>query len=177
MERASTGGVTVISEGLVLDRHGDPVTEGTLDVPTRGDLAMSVGGQVTSSVYVDTERMLSFKSIRFVWHGKMNVQVLPFQWNFCPVFVEGLVGEPDWTPVEKWFARWFRIGDERGCGPPWLGVVHYLSDLSIDEARYRMEVDFGSAPVAALEGLLDALREVGATTVVLGVTASASSPD
>jgi hypothetical protein len=48
-----------------------------------------------------------------------------------------------------------------------------MSDPSIQDGRMSTEIDLGTAPVEAVEALLDAAVLAGATTASLGVGVSA----
>ncbi|MHB0971228.1 MAG: hypothetical protein ACYC7A_06145 [Thermoanaerobaculia bacterium] len=129
---------------------------------------MVVGdGEATEVLNVDTETMVSFQPFGFVWESA-SVTLRPFQWNWCEVAASGDMLALE--PIVAWFRAWFRE-DEDGSPDAFLGAVHFLSDPEIAEGTVTFAVDLGSAPVEALEGLLDAAISAGATRVSVGAAA------
>ena len=56
---------------------------------------------------IDTERMLSFESISFMWGAGLEVRLGPFQWQAMRLQV--LLPETTrWQPLQHWFWRCFK---------------------------------------------------------------------
>ena len=65
-----------------------------------------------------------------------------------------------------WFWSWFDPDDKNPAGSDGLhGVVHYLADPEYAKGELDFIVDFGSAPVTAIESLMGVLVEMGATRI------------
>jgi hypothetical protein len=70
----------LILEPELRGSDGVVVTEGVLQLPLRTDTAViKDGGAKTLSI--DTERMLSFDPISFMWGAGLKVRLGPFQWQ------------------------------------------------------------------------------------------------
>jgi hypothetical protein len=94
----------------------------------------------------------------------VTVHIEPFHWNGA----EFTVRRPllDATPIADWCNRWIDVSesnpqDEHGL----LGAIHSVTAPELRGDATFFSVDFGSAPVAAAEGLLDLLGNLGATDV------------
>jgi uncharacterized protein YtpQ (UPF0354 family) len=102
-----------------------------------------------------------------VQQGTIEVAVYPFLWEACRVWLRH--PEPDWTPLEAWFRKWFEERLEAEPGEDGLKLmVHLLSDPIAEGGGHLFQVDFGSAPVEAFTDLLQALSDMGATEVRVG---------
>ncbi len=160
-------GVTVAHEPAFCDANGDVVTAGELALPTRGDLLLIRDGAATDSVRIDTDRMLSFEPIVFDWpENKLHVELSPFQWNWMQLRIFGLKADADWTPIRDWYLGWFQ--DHDPADDELLGGVHFLSDPEHGNGYSQLSIDLGTAPVESFEDLLDALGQMGATSVQIG---------
>ncbi|MCC6511940.1 MAG: hypothetical protein IT423_22775 [Pirellulaceae bacterium] len=166
-EHSSTDGVTVAHEPAFCDSNGDVVCEGELSLPARGDLLLIRDGTVFDSVRIDTYGMLSFEPVAFDWPGgKLNVLMRPFQWNWIQLRIFGLGPDADWTPIRNWFIGWFQENDPDAY--ELLGGVHFLSDPERGGEYTQVSIDLGTAPVESFEELLDAIGQMGATSVQIG---------
>lgn len=162
-------------EAAFCDEDGNVAVDGSLQLPVRGDLIVIRDDVVVESLQIDTEEMLSFEPIQFEWSGDLNVEMQPFQWNWLQLEITGLGPDADWETLRSWFLHWFQ--DEDPTDEMLLGV-HFLSDprmlsktdskTECEEQRIQLSVDMGTAPVDALEELLDALTQIGAKSVVIG---------
>jgi hypothetical protein len=165
----SSAGRRAIVEPALRDECGTLVGEGALRLPLRGDVFVVDDGQPAESCRVDSESVLLFEPIRLVWGNVVQVRVTPFPWDGCDVRVIGIPSSTDWARLRDWFDKWFDAEDTRQAGEQGLsGVIHFLSDPEHDGSAATFQVDFGSAPVEAFEGLMDALRESGATGIEIG---------
>lgn len=166
-EHSGTDGVKVVHEPALCDANGDVVPGGALALPVRRDLLVIRDGAVCDSLQIDTDRMLSFEPIAFVWpENKLNVDLQPFQWNWMQLRIFGLKHDVDWTPIREWFIQWFQETD-----PPddeLLHGVHFLSDPEDGDGFTQVSIDLGTAPVESFEELLDALGQLGADRVQIG---------
>lgn len=97
--------------------------------------------------------------------GECVVSVLPFRWHACLVTLSPV--PQTWEPIWRWFDQWFDLEEER---PPdsegFSGVVHRIR-LHRENGESQIEIDLGSAPVAALLHLLSACSTAGSTSVRL----------
>jgi len=98
-------------------------------------------------------------------HDEYVVTVLPFRWHACLVTLRP--APQFWEPIWSWFEHWFDVEETRPPDPDGLtGVVHRLS-LHQGREACQIEIDFGSAPVAAVVGLLNACAAAGSASVRL----------
>lgn len=158
-------GATVATETAYRDESGQPAGEGQFNLPARGDVFVITDGEVTESLQVDTEGMLSFQQLSFAWESAL-VTLAPFQWNWCEVSATGNITSESASALVKWFHRWF-VAEQDGTPERLLGAIHYMSDPDIERGRFNIAVDLGSAPIEALEELLDAAVVAGATKITI----------
>jgi hypothetical protein len=152
---------TPVAEPAFRKKDGSLAREGPLELPLRGDLFAH--GEM---IAVDTEKMLSFDALEFLWTEELTVNLEPFKWNEVTLVLSGLGACVDWDPLVDWFEKWFDAEDRREPGPDGLrGVLHFLSDPEVEGEDVRFSVDLGSAPVEAFEELLDAADALGAPRV------------
>ena len=72
---------------------------------------------------------------------------------------------PTGPPLTGWFARWFDEADDNAADEHGLsGVIHFLSDPVQTSEGTAFTIDLGSAPVAALEDLIDTVAGMGAAS-------------
>lgn len=156
----------LVLEPIYRDANGEPVREGKLGLPMRGDVFVRKDGTAQESLRVDTERMLSFSPMKFLWESKVLVNLAPFQWNWCRIEFRDVSRFGDTKPLSNWFNRWFQgqPTDENGFS----GAVHFLSDPEMSSDGMVCYTDFGTAPVEAFEGLLDTAQELRASEVWIG---------
>ncbi len=161
IDESAPAGATVTHEAPYCDSNGNLVTEGQLNLPSRGDLFINRDGTVVDSIQVDTEGMLSFEPVVFQWpESELAVELRPFQWNWLQIRAFGLPARVDWAPLRVWFIRWFSGGDwSEGV---LLECVHFMSDPQDGDGYSQFSIDLGSAPIESFEGLLDAIARMQA---------------
>lgn len=160
------GNLTIIVEPALLTKDGEYAIEGELGLPYRTDIITTQNGEVVDSLMVDTEEMLSFQGINFEWQDEFQVEMLPFQWNFCPCEMQNGPENPDWMNIKDWFFKWFE--EHELDDPHFNGCLHYMSDPKMEGDRYKIDIDLGSAPVEAFEELLDAIAATGFSAMRIG---------
>ena len=145
---------------------GSLAVEGAMGTPCRVDVIAAESGE---PVQVDAEAELGFEPVRFAIE-QMAVGISPFGWDWLPLEVRGLSLEQACEAVRGWFFEWFDGEDENSPTEEGLqGVVHFVSDPeATEEGDYRFKIDLGSAPAEAVEGLLFALADAGASGAFLG---------
>ena len=99
--------------------------------------------------------------------GEIEAAIFPFLWEACRVWLRHK--DPDWTALHGWFAQWVDLEGKREPDEDGLsGVVHFCSEPLAEGGGYLIEIDFGSAPLAAFTELLGVIAEMGATEVRVG---------
>lgn len=164
-ERESGGNCHVIVESPYLDSQGNPSRDGALNLPMRGDIFVVEEDKATTSVQVDTKNMIGFSPVTFQWAQGLQVKMMPFQWNWCPLEISPAKSVEELAPIVEWFERWF---EDHFDGDVFSGAVHFLSDPETSSTDVSLQIDFGSAPVEAFEQLLDSCAAVGVTGVSVG---------
>jgi hypothetical protein len=96
----------LILEPELRGNDGIVVTEGVLQLPLRTDMAVIKDG-AAETLSIDTERMLSFDPVSFIWGAGLEVRVGPFQWQAVRLQVV-LPETTRWQPLQHWFWRWFK---------------------------------------------------------------------
>jgi hypothetical protein len=174
----SNQNVSLVMEPALRDADGATVLEGVLQLPLRADFAILQDGAEPKLLTIQTDRMLAFETISFQWGGKLRVHLSAFQWDAMRLRLRLPVRENvDWRPLEDWFLRWFKEEEEEQSDPEsLLGAVHYLSDPAAAGDEIHFTVDLGSAPVEALEELLDASIALEASHCDIGQPVSPEQP-
>lgn len=166
-EAKATPGARLISEAVLRDGDGVPVRDGRLNVPQRVDAVVLADDGAVETVSVDSDKMLAgFADIRFDWPGGLAVALHPLCWDALRVHFPTGSAAMDWGPLLTWYDEWFKA-DEDGTGDLLL-AVHAVTDPADDAGGVTVQIDLGSAPVGALEDLLDALAGLDVAEVVLG---------
>jgi len=155
----------LILEPELRGSDGAVVTEGALQLALRTDMAVIKEGSA-KTLSIDTERMLSFEPVSFMWGAGLGVHLGPFQWQAMRLRVR-LPEITHWQPLQHWFWRWFKenAGEHNEA---LVGAVHFLSDPEVSDGTVTFAVDLGTAPVEAFEDLLDALEMMGAKHCEIG---------
>jgi hypothetical protein len=154
----------VHSEVALRDASGRPVGGGPLDLPLRVDMILLSSGR---SISVDSDRIISFSPISFMWADELAVRLGPFHWDQVTVRFPCTVPPASWAPLCDWFRRWYQE-EEDSDSKSLLGVAHFLSDPKLSDGWGSFEADLGSAPVEAFEQLLDAIQAIGVREVHVG---------
>jgi len=155
----------LILEPELRGSDGAVVTEGALQLALRTDMAVIKEGSA-KTLSIDSERMLSFEPVSFMWGAGLGVHLGPFQWQAMRLRVR-LPEITHWQPLQHWFWRWFKenAGEHNEA---LVGAVHFLSDPEVSDGTVTFAVDLGTAPVEAFEDLLDALEMMGAKHCEIG---------
>lgn len=152
-------------EPVVTDGAGIEIREGALKLPRRHDGMAANGVGVLESFAVESEGLLGFEEISFAWGDHLKVTLTPFSWDFAE-FEVPTAGSKDLAGnLSDWFARWFTPSDS--SADKLSGVLHALSDVRVEGLHSCFQVDFGSAPLACFEDLLDALTASRVESVVV----------
>lgn len=99
--------------------------------------------------------------------GGLHMQIYPMVWNG----IEFMCSKPpdSLEPLTGWVNRWLDTEDsfESNDGQ-FQGVIHSTTYPETTEHGWSFSVDFGSAPVSALDELLDILHRSGAIIRAIG---------
>lgn len=159
---------TFVAEPILRDEDGEPAREGGLDLPMRGDLFILKDEPEGRNI--DSEALIGFDPVNVAGPNGLAVTFTPFVWDMLDVTLGGVViDDTDWTPLVDWFDRWFDEEEAHPVGPDGLsGVIHGLSEPADEDDAVVFTVDLGSAPVEALEELIEALALLGAASCRFG---------
>jgi hypothetical protein len=156
----------VQAEAEALDAQGNLVTEGSLALPIRHDLALFSAGDV-ELIQVDSVSRVSFEPFQSTEAG-VEVTVGPFWWDWCQVRLSSDHADISLAPLRDWFMKWFRAGaDPLPDGT--MGAVHFMSDPEATETGdgVALAIDLGTAPALALRDFIAACRDAGARRVTI----------
>lgn len=159
-------GACVDAEPVDRDADGRIRRAGLLRLPARHDLRVARDGRVLM-LRVAGEAGLDFRPIAATASDVTQVRIGPFCWGAVEVRARGAAGAPNWTPLRHWFLEMFqaRFGEE---SPDLLGVAHALDGPTQDGDGWRFTVDLGSASVAGLVAMIEALGKSGCADIVIG---------
>jgi len=159
-------GAEVEAEPVLRDADGRVRREGPLALPRRADLMVARDGQ-TLPACTETEAALALMPDTLHYPGGFRVVIASFRWDAAEILIETRDGAPDWQPIRQWFLEWFQ-SRHADVAPELAGAVHALEGPRAGLDGWRLTVDFGSAPVAALTALIAAASETGARRMRLG---------
>lgn len=128
----------------------------------RMDMASNSGGKPKMQE-VNPATHLSFDPFTETTLTNLEVTIHPIAWNGVDFRINAT---PAWGELEAWTLRWLDVGDKHTQDAKGLqGVIHSVTVPKPDGDHSTFSVDFGSAPVLALEELFHVLQRLGATTV------------
>jgi hypothetical protein len=91
-----------------------------------------------------------------------------FSWNSCRVQarVDRARGE---AALRTWIANWMDLADEQPTDTNGLSyVIHAVRQVEYENGVLRFVVDFGSASIDAVHGLMTTFVDTGATVMAFG---------
>lgn len=173
---AIEAGAQVETEPVERDGRGAVRRSGPLDLPGRGDLTVTREGRSLPQ-RVRAAAPEGFPGgipapVSLVMDGGVTLVIEPFAWDDAVVTVEARQAAPDWKPLRLWFLDWMQ-GRQTDVSPELSGAVHALTGpmpagpSGVPTGVWRIGLDFGSAPTAALAGLVEALAVSGAARIRL----------
>ena len=114
---------------------------------------------------VDARTRLSFEPF-VIKYGNCPVTISPFTWDWVRFECDDVSIESLALLVKPWFMKWFDPEDRNA--PDELGVhrvVHFVSEVEKIDSGFAFTADLGTAPIAAIHGILDLLANYGASAV------------
>jgi hypothetical protein len=130
----------------------------------RVDMASNVNGQ-THLQEVNPGTHLRFEPFSVEVHDALAIEVHPMNWNGVEVYANT---QADVPAIETWALKWLDVDDKHAQDEDGLqGVIHSVTLQESETGTSRIAVDWGSAPIAALEELFQVLDTSGATRVKL----------
>jgi hypothetical protein len=153
------------AEMVIRDADGAVAVEGEFNLPCRVDvIPIDKNRNLMQSVMVEPPTTFDFDGIKASVAG-VPLLIEPFSWDYAQ-FIVSFPRAPNNAPLLAWFWSWFDPDDKNAAGADGLhGVVHYLADPEFAKGKLDFVVDFGSAPVTAIESLMGVLVEMGATRI------------
>ncbi len=128
----------------------------------RIDMASNVGGE-TKMQEVNPSAYLNFPLQSFTPFPGLVLTVNPIAWNGVDFTIHTI---SNWDGLEDWALRWLDVDDSHPQDENGLqGVIHSVTTPEASNGSTSFSVDFGSAPVAAFEELLQLLVALGAKRV------------
>lgn len=165
--RAIEAGAEIEPEPVRRDPAGKVKRQGRLGLPGRGDLSVTMDGR-TLIQRVEARRVTAFPPMEVRTRSGFTGLIGPFRWEDAELRFEVRRGSnPNWSPVRLWFLEWFQPRQTR-LQPELAGVVHALEGPEEHGSGWQLHVDFGSAPVAAIAGLIEASAETGCAGLKIG---------
>ena len=174
LQRAFESSGEVHPEPVVSDGSRGVVREGALRLPSRCD-GIAITDGVAASFAVNSEGVLGFEPIEFAWGEDLHVSLTPFCWDFAEFEVPTAGTRNLAENLTDWFERWFSraanaeapANSEPGVEGGLVGALHSLSGVHRNGEGSCFQVDFGSAPLACFEDLLDVLSASQARSVTV----------
>jgi hypothetical protein len=130
----------------------------------RADMASNTNGE-PGVQEVNTITHLSFEPFSVEFNFGLSVEVHPMHWNDVEVHANAQI---EAAAFEEWALKWLDLEDEHATDMEGLqGVIHAITIQESEVGSSRVALDWGSAPMAAMEELLQLLHAKGATTARL----------
>lgn len=151
-------------EPALRGRDGSVIYEGALATPYRCDLVHKETFQTES---VDATKYIRLAEV-CCSVGNMRVHLSGFSWEMLTLVIDGMHQVAAEQVMRRWFMHWFDENDSNVINADGLyGVVHFISDPSSAGSAVRFQMDLGSAPADAVAGLMEELRNQGASELKL----------
>ncbi len=145
---------------------GQLVFSGPIRLPSRDDITLFKGGEIEKVLSVKADSGIVFDQKSILWKDKLAVSLSPFRWSGCRVVLSGLSQTSRWQPLKDWYMQWFD-GNGEDSGEKFIHATHEIKGPRVNGEKVEFTVDFGSSPVHAFDGLLDALITMGYKKVEL----------
>jgi hypothetical protein len=130
----------------------------------RVDMASNVGGE-THLQEVNPSTHLRFEPFSVEVNDALTVEIHPMSWNGAEIFANAQLNS---QAVNEWALKWLDVEDKHAQDQDGLlGVIHSVTMQNLEIGAFRLAVDWGSAPFAAMEELFELLTTCGATRVTL----------
>lgn len=148
------------------DAAGAVSRSGSLNLPRRGDLAVTKEGR-TLLRRIEGAAPPAGKSLVARHSGGFEAEILPFRWDAAELTVFSMQKQPNWAPLRRWFLEWFqsRYSD---VAPDLYGAVHSLDGPRRVRGGWGFTIDFGSAPAICIVDLISAIAKSGAERMRIG---------
>jgi hypothetical protein len=148
----NSGGV--LSELALVDSSGHPVGEGAYSLPIRQDVCLVHDGSITQSFLFEPKSFVAFTPLAFTLPGGLCGYIAPFDWSYA-AFSASPTTLKCFDSVTDWYRRWYDEADTGDRGEQGLGgVVHYLSDPTLEGDVLQFTVDLGTASIDAVDELI-----------------------
>jgi hypothetical protein len=166
MARAIDAGAEVEPEPERRDAATRVIRSGPLKLPRRADLSLAEGGR---TLFCRVESQLGPPGNAAVVRTAegFSAEIETFRWEAAEVTLRAAQAELNWTPLRRWFLEWFQSRHTE-LAPDLLGAVHSIGGPRRVSGGWSLTVDFGSAPVACVTELVQALAQTGAQSMLIG---------
>lgn len=165
-------GAEVVFEPVLRNSDGEPVGDGTLDLPCRVDAFQTTDGQTRM---IDSPGVPKLPDLTTLVSG-IQVTLKPFIWDYARVTVHH-GSEP--FPIDElkdWFDDWFDADEQEEPLENGLsGCIHFMSDPDVSEGKTSFTIDFGSSPAKAFTTLIECFQSV--PDCVVEVTSLTEEPN
>jgi hypothetical protein len=148
------------------DASGLVARSGPLNLPSRGDLAVTKDGR-TLLRRIESGPPPLGKMLVAQHSGGFEAEILPFRWDAAEITVFARQAQPDWAPLRRWFLQWFQSRYSE-VAPDLYGAVHSLDGPRRVPGGWAFTIDFGSASAACIVDLTAAMTETGAERMRIG---------
>lgn len=163
MERASRAGALVTPEPWRRGPDGKAVRGDALNLPSRHDFEAETDGRILHprvETPLPPTLAVGFAPVAAGAPTGASLLIRPFRWEAAELVLEASAGPPDLAPLRRWFLE-FSQASQSMEAPELLGVLHALGAPRPAAGGVALRIDFGSAPIAAIAALVEALSEAG----------------
>lgn len=159
-----------------MEDSGDIITHGDLELPSRNDWLVMIEDQVNKYSFDLAVSNISFEPVHLKWNDNISISIYPFHWGQCYCHLSDNKDEDadiNWHFLRQWYLKWFDegISDIHGFS----GCVHSMTDPKPVDNGFQLLIDFGSAPIEAIEDWVETAEYMGFTKASIGYAAGMAS--
>ena len=160
--------LVALEQAKFTEESGEILTQGELELPIRDDCVLVNDATTQVLSFSINQGQFSFDPVHVNWTNNIQVSIYPFEWNQCVLFFHRGPQQVEWDFLRQWYFKWFDEGimDDHG----FLGCIHSMSDPELVDDGYKVIIDFGSAPIEAIEDWIETVGLMGYERVRIGYT-------
>jgi hypothetical protein len=166
MARELEADAEVVPEPELRDAAGKIARSGPLNLPRRGDLAVTRNGR-TLMRRIESDPVPAGPSMVAQTTDGFEAEIHPFRWDKAKLTVIARQEMPNWGPLRRWFLEWFQSRYSE-VAPDLFGAIHSLDGPRAIPGGWTFIIDFGSAPAACVTDLIAAVAASGAERMRIG---------
>lgn len=114
------------------------------------------------STEIETQSTVTLEPVRFTFPPQLEVELVSLAWDDLRFDLKGTV--ESWQPLEAWAELWLGVNDDTADGTDLRNLAEALHRVDRPlpyDGGWRVDMDFGSAPIEAFWSLLATFSRMG----------------